>query len=127
MIITYNSINKQNKFNDNEEFSKFLSRSDYNKLDIENVHVLNNYLNPYQFDFSNLYKCINLKKLQIIDHNISFIPKELFQLKNLESLKIQRNNLTNIPNEIGNLINLKEFVCCQNKIEELPETICNMV
>jgi hypothetical protein len=74
-----------------------------------------------------IYTLINLKKLYLLQSDLTHISKKISNLINLEELDISINHLKILPAEIGNLINLKELYLSENSITELPKEIGKLI
>jgi hypothetical protein len=77
-----------------------------------------------QFTLEQIY---NLKKLELVNNQITIIPKEIGILINLEFLDLSNNRITVIPKEVGNLINLKELNLVNNQIRMIAFAIENLI
>lgn len=66
---------------------------------------------------------LNLKEIELINHDIEYIPPDIGLLICLEELKLDRNNITELPNEFGNLVNLKILELNGNQISHFPNQI----
>lgn len=63
---------------------------------------------------------LTLKKLHIIQNNLSSLPASISQLLSLESLHLSHNQLKSLPSEIKFLTNLKDLDISHNLISSLP-------
>jgi len=66
---------------------------------------------------------INLHILNLLDNNITKLPKDIGNLNGLKYLNLSNNQLRELPEEIINLNNLKYLNLSYNELEVLPENI----
>lgn len=65
----------------------------------------------------------HLKKADISDNLIEYLPENIHQLKLLKSLKVSGNYLQILPKGIFELTQLTELDCCNNCLEDISENI----
>lgn len=76
------------------------------------------------FSKSGLAQLVNLKKLDVLNGNLEFLPESIGNLTQLETLEISHNHLTTIPqNIIDRLKNLKFLYIHNNNLTSLPDNI----
>jgi len=68
-----------------------------------------------------------LKKLSLINNEITSLPESITNLDSLKQLLLESNQLTSLPENFGKLTNLKELNLSSNQIEQLPMTIGNLI
>ncbi len=64
-----------------------------------------------------------LRRLDLSDLGLKFLPREIGQLNNLRLLNVYKNQLKFLPREIGRLTNLLELNVRNNQLTELPREI----
>ncbi|XP_058185232.1 disease resistance protein RPV1-like [Rhododendron vialii] len=64
-----------------------------------------------------------LKKLNLKDCQLSYLPNEIGNLISLQTLKLAGNNLSTLPDTIGKLSCLKDLSVDNNKLSHLPSEI----
>ena len=64
--------------------------------------------------------------IEILDTNLTEIPKNILQQKQLTYLNLSNSKLTSLPIEIGNLTNLTELSLWKNQLTSLPMEIGNL-
>ncbi len=61
----------------------------------------------------------NISKIDLSNHNLSNIPKEIFNYRNLRKLNLANNNILTIPKEISKLRLLEVLNLADNRINNL--------
>ena len=92
-------------------------------LALVKLNLIENQLTELPKEIGNL---TNLKELWFSDNQLTELPKEIGNLSNLTLLTLNDNQLTELPKEIGNLSNLKELWLYRNQLTELPKEIGNL-
>ena len=100
-----------------------LSRDREELLASTKLDLLDNNLTELPKEIGNL---TNSTVLDLWNNNLIELPKEIGNLTNLRELYLEDNNLTELPKEIGNLTNLTELVLKSNNLTELPKEIENL-
>ncbi len=72
---------------------------------------------------SQLRKCRNLMRLEIVGNKIAFIPEWIGDLTKLSWIRLDYNQITVIPDSIANLKELEELHLTYNQIRVLPDTM----
>ncbi len=70
-----------------------------------------------------VFKCVNLRELDLGCNFIDSIPPEIGELQNLEVLNLERNWLHTLPEEMGQLANLRRIDLNRNPLQELPPSM----
>ena len=78
-----------------------------------------NWLLLEEYPDSTFWKTI--KKLNIKDNELDFIPESIGNLTNLEELDASGNNLKGLPKSIGKMGKMKMLLLYRNYISSLPE------
>jgi hypothetical protein len=71
-------------------------------------------------------KNINQSKLDLSNHELKEIPKEVFELKNLKKLILRNNKIKNIPADIEKLNRLETLDLSGNNISLFYSKICSL-
>ncbi|XP_033217118.1 plant intracellular Ras-group-related LRR protein 4-like isoform X2 [Belonocnema kinseyi] len=71
-------------------------------------------------------KFFNLKRLDIGENQLCWLPDEICVLQNLQVLIIDSCELGKLPEKIGNLDKLEEISACNNRLMELPRSMANL-
>jgi len=73
--------------------------------------------------FPNVYQNKKLKKLNLLENNITLTDLKPILQTSLIELNLQKNKIQKIPDEIGNFISLKKLSLNYNEITEVSEKI----
>ncbi len=79
-----------------------------------------------ELDIKKLGKLRNLTELELINCNLSSLPKSIKRLTKLEKINLYGNFLSTLPKEIENLNNLKVLNLSDNKFGLFPSGICKL-
>jgi len=88
---------------------------------IKNLTIANAVLR--EINFKEIKTLSNLNELNLIETEITEIPREVEELENLTTLNLELNHIENVPDFIGNLVNLKKLVLKNNELIKFPSTI----
>ncbi len=70
-----------------------------------------------------VFRCTNLRVLDLSKNFIDTLPPEIGELVNLEVLNLQRNRIRHVPPQIGQLARLRVLNLSRNPILELPDAM----
>jgi Leucine-rich repeat (LRR) protein len=103
----------------NQENKKFYTIKELNHIDFSSVKIISDH--KYLSDHlpSQIYKLINLKRLEIQMGEINEIPDEISYLINLQELYLQSNKIKRISKEISQLTKLKKLRLVDNRIKDI--------
>ncbi|MCD4744869.1 MAG: hypothetical protein K8R58_01055 [Bacteroidales bacterium] len=128
-LLFYQNVFSQEKLPAKEESQKekFYTSFDEALIKPEKVYKLSiMYSKDNEKLIQVLSKCKNLQSIDLLDCNITEIPKEIFELKNLQNLFLEFNEISEIPEDIRKLKNLKIFSIKYNKLTNIPESLSEL-
>lgn len=94
-----------------------------NRLPLEDVNIAGNdlgkgTLKQWGWIGGGLIK--TLKKLNLSNNKLQYLPEQLVKLQALMTLNLDNNNLTVLPSGVGNLRCLRNLSVARNKITQVP-------
>lgn len=93
-------------------------------LDLTHCGLVNSYnASSFPDDF---HKLKSLKKINLTNNEIEFLPAVFYKLKSLEALDLTNNKITSLPETVSKLTHLKEFILSHNNISSLPKSFSKL-
>lgn len=72
-------------------------------------------------------KAKTTNSLHLCSLNLDFVFPEIYKMVNLARLDLSDNNIVKLLPEIGNLVNLKQLWLCNNPLWEIPKELSKCV
>lgn len=127
LLIRTKFLSKPSKFTSVDlMYNKLTKMPDELSLHKESIANIGLSFNHFKFLPSLVFNFKHLIHLNIVQNQLSVIPKEIEKLCNLKVLILDNNRIRILPDELGKLKNLKLLSLGWNVLTSLPKTMKNL-